>query len=207
MDGNPNCNQILGLDFGQTTGWSLFDRTTGMWSWGEIGLKEKAWEGGGVEFLRWRNWLEMRTTEDPWSQPGYLERALTPIGTCLAADPTAFLIAYEQVAGTAMGPAKRIIDGQRAILLAHCENHQIPYAAVNVSALKKWATGKGSTPGKGTPKVGKEEMIASVRDRWKEFAPNQRKPVKLTDNEADALLVGWWALREVAPPGWIGGSG
>jgi len=49
-------------------------------------------------------------------------------------------------------------------------------------------------------------MLASVQDRWKEFAPEQRKPVRLTDNEADALLVGWWALTEVVPPTWRRGA-
>jgi len=187
MTALPEANQILGLDLGQTTGWAQFDRPTGYWRYGELALKQKAWEGCGVEFLRFHNWLENKTVDYD--------------GT-----PRVALIAYEQVAGSARGPARRIIDGQTAILMAHCEHYHIPYAAVNVQTLKKWATGKGSTPGKDTPKITKDQMTASVRERWKEFAPDQRKPVKLTDNEADALLVGWWAITEVVPPTWTRGA-
>ena len=68
-----------------------------------------------------------------------------------------------------------------ATLTAWCEHHQIPYQGVPVGTIKKHATGKGN--------ASKDEMVASARAR--DHAPTD-------DNEADALALLHWAIKQHA---------
>jgi hypothetical protein len=148
---------------------------TGRWEWGELRLKQDRWEGSGVGFLRFRAWLE--------SQLAGADHSFVP-GKAVQ------ILAYEQVAGDGRGAFRQTIDGQRGILLAAAEAARVPYGAINAMTLKRWMCPD-------TWPVNKAAMRDAVMRRWHEFAKGTRKPVKLTENEADALAVGFWAFREL----------
>lgn len=77
--------------------------------------------------------------------------------------------------------------GFEAQLLGVAATYKIPCTHVYPSSLKKFATGNGKAP--------KEEMIAKASDVWQvELKPHQ-------DNEADALMLLAWGLREIKGEG------
>lgn len=78
------------------------------------------------------------------------------------------------------------IPGMMAITMCHCINRGLPYVGVGVSELKKWATGTGN--------ASKGKMILAARSYLVDGI-NQ----ELTDNEADAILVGRWFLENCVP--------
>lgn len=94
-------------------------------------------------------------------------------------DETGF-VAFEDVR---FSRGASYIPGQRAMLMALCVMLEIPYVGVGVSELKKYATGNGN--------ANKDDMIAAAREIVD--YPD------LTDNMADAILVGRWALAQQAP--------
>lgn len=74
------------------------------------------------------------------------------------------------------------IPGQKAILLALCEQHRIPYVGVGVKELKKYATGNGNAK--------KKAMIAAA-EGWINRTPNE--------HEADAIMVARWGWHHALP--------
>jgi hypothetical protein len=90
---------------------------------------------------------------------------------------------FEEVRRHAGVDAAHAYGGFLAHLTAWCEHHQIPYQGVPVGTIKKHAAGKGN--------AGKAEVIAAMRAQG--FDPAD-------DNEADALALLQWALREEGEP-------
>lgn len=111
--------RILAIDLGTTTGWAtgnLADIVSGTQS-----FKPGRFEGGGMRFLRFRNWLsEMRRLID-FNQV-YFEEVRRHVGT----------------------DAAHVYGGLMGTLTAFCEEHKIPYSGVPVGTIKKHATGKGN---------------------------------------------------------------
>lgn len=125
---------ILALDLGTTTGWALrgFD---GLVTTGTASFKPGRYDGGGMRYLRFTNWL----TE--------LDRLSGPVGT----------IWFEEVRRHAGTDAAHVYGGLMASLTSWAELRGIPYEGVPVGTIKRHATGKGNAP--------KQAMIDVARAR------------------------------------------
>lgn len=136
----------LALDLGTTTGWALLDE--GGISSGSQSFKPGRFDGAGMRYLRFKRWLtEMK-------------------GGGLSA------VYFEEVRRHQGVDAAHCYGGLMAILMAWCEQHEIPYQGIPVGTLKRFATGKGNAD--------KRAMIAAARDHG--FDPAD-------DNEADAIAI------------------
>ena len=124
----------LALDLGTTTGWALrgFD---GLITSGTASFRPGRFDGGGMRFLRFINWL----TE--------LDRLSGPIAA----------IWFEEVRRHAGTDAAHVYGGLMATLTAWAELRGVPYQGVPVGTIKRHATGKGNAD--------KEAMIAAARAR------------------------------------------
>ena len=125
---------ILALDLGTTTGWALrgFD---GLVTTGNASFKPGRYDGGGMRYLRFTNWL----TE--------LDRLSGPVGT----------IWFEEVRRHAGTDAAHVYGGLMASLTSWAELRGIPYEGVPVGTIKRHATGKGN--------ANKAAMIAAAKAR------------------------------------------
>ena len=124
---------ILALDLGTTTGWAL--RLDGQVFSGTVSLKPGRYEGGGMRYLRFTNWL----TE--------IDRLSGPVTA----------IWFEEVRRHAGTDAAHVYGGLMATLTAWAELRGVPYAGVPVGTIKKHATGKGN--------ANKDAMIEAARAR------------------------------------------
>jgi Holliday junction resolvasome RuvABC endonuclease subunit len=125
---------ILALDLGTTTGWAL--RThEGLITSGTALFRPGRFDGGGMRYLRFTNWL----TE--------IDRLSGPIAA----------IWFEEVRAHKGVDASHVFGGLMATLTAWAELRGIPYSGTPVGTIKRHATGKGNAP--------KTAMIAAVRAR------------------------------------------
>jgi Holliday junction resolvasome RuvABC endonuclease subunit len=123
---------ILALDLGTKTGWALRS-ADGQITSGVIEFRNDRWQGGGMRFLRFKNWL-------------------TEIKQ-VAGDLDAVFV--EEVRRHAGVDAAHVFGGFLAHVTAWCEHHGIPYEAVPVGTIKRHATGKGN--------ASKQAVIDAVR--------------------------------------------
>ena len=125
---------ILALDLGTTTGWAIrgFD---GLITSGTVSFKPGRYDGGGMRYLRFTNWL----TE--------VDRLSGPIEA----------IWYEEVRRHAGTDASHVYGGLMATLTAWAELRGIPYSGVPVGTIKKFLTGQGN--------ANKRAMIDAARQR------------------------------------------
>jgi Holliday junction resolvasome RuvABC endonuclease subunit len=131
---------LLALDLGKTTGYALIG-VGGIVS-GFVNFapqKTRQFEGGGMRFFRFENWLNEMHHQAKLTEIVY-EEVRRHIGTAAAHSYGGFL----------------------ATLTAWCEKNKIPYSTETVQDIKKFVTGKGS--GAGTDK---NAVIAAVNKRWK----------------------------------------
>jgi hypothetical protein len=125
---------ILALDLGTTTGWAL--RTScGQITSGTASFRPGRFDGGGMRYLRFANWL------------AELERLSGPITA----------IWFEEVRRHAGTDAAHVFGGLMATLTSWAELRGVPYGGVPVGTIKKFATGRGNAD--------KAAMIAAVRAR------------------------------------------
>lgn len=108
---------ILALDLGTKTGFAYLD-SAGMVQSGLQKLKGSRFEGGGMRFLRFSQWLD--TLPKPTE------------------------VYYEAVRAHKGTDAAHIYGGLQATLTSWCELHEVPYDARPVQAIKKHATGRGN---------------------------------------------------------------
>jgi hypothetical protein len=125
---------ILALDLGTTTGWALrgYD---GLITTGTASFRPGRFDGGGMRYLRFTNWL----TE--------LDRLSGPINA----------IWFEEVRRHAGTDASHIYGGLMATLTSWAELRGVPYEGVPVGTIKRHATGKGN--------ASKEAMVAAAYAR------------------------------------------
>ena len=127
-----NARNILTLDLGSKTGWAL-RQADGTITSGTVEFKPSRFEGGGMAFLRFKNWLdEVRRFADPISG-----------------------IWFEEVRAHAGVTAAHCYGGFLAHLSAFAELNKIPYQGVPVGTIKRFATGKGN--------ASKDAVIAAMR--------------------------------------------
>ena len=125
---------IIGLDLGTTTGWALHGADRLITS-GTVSFRPGRFDGGGMRYLRFTNWL----TE--------IDRLSGPIEA----------IYFEEVRRHVGTDAAHVFGGLMASLTSWAELRGIPYQGVPVGTIKKHATGKGN--------ANKEAMITAARDR------------------------------------------
>ena len=125
---------LLALDLGTTTGWALRSRD-GLITSGVVSFRPGRFDGGGMRYLRFTNWL----TE--------LDRLSGPIAA----------IWFEEVRRHAATDAAHVYGGLLATLTAWAELRGVPYEGVPVGTIKRHATGKGN--------ASKDSMIAAARAR------------------------------------------
>ncbi|MFT3687765.1 crossover junction endodeoxyribonuclease RuvC [Paenirhodobacter sp.] len=125
---------ILALDLGTTTGWASrgYD---GLITSGTVSFRPGRFDGGGMRFLRFTNWL----TE--------LDRLSGPVAA----------IWFEEVRRHAGTDAAHVFGGLLATLTTWAELRGVPYCGVPVGTIKKHATGRGNAP--------KQDMIVAARTR------------------------------------------
>ena len=125
---------ILALDLGTTTGWALrgFD---GLITSGTASFKPGRYDGGGMRYLRFTNWL----TE--------IDRLSGPIEA----------IYFEEVRRHAGTDAAHVFGGLLAVLTSWAELRGVPYQGVPVGTIKRHVTGHGNAP--------KQAMIDAARQR------------------------------------------
>ena len=125
---------ILALDLGTTTGWAM--RTAGgQITSGTVSFRPGRFDGGGMRYLRFANWL----TE--------LERLSGPITA----------IWYEEVRRHAGTDAAHVFGGLMATLTAWAERRGVAYGGVPVGTWKRNLCGKGNAT--------KEAVIEAVKAR------------------------------------------
>lgn len=131
-DGAGRC--ILALDLGTTTGWAIraYD---GLITSGTVSFRPGRFDGGGMRYLRFTNWL----TE--------IDRLSGPVAA----------IWFEEVRRHAGTDASHIYGGLMATLTAWAELRGVPYEGVPVGTIKRHAAGKGNAD--------KVAMVAAVRAR------------------------------------------
>jgi crossover junction endodeoxyribonuclease RuvC len=123
---------ILAIDLGTKTGWAVRS-ADGQITSGTVEFRNDRWQGGGMRFLRFKQWL-------------------TEIKQ-VAGDLDAVFV--EEVRRHAGVDASHAYGGFLAHVTAWCEHHGIPYEAVPVGTIKRHATGKGN--------ASKQAVIDAVR--------------------------------------------
>lgn len=130
----PRTGAVLALDLGTTTGWAL--RTSdGRIVSGTQDFRPRRFEGGGMRYLRFTDWL--------------LELAMLSRGIGR--------VVFEEVRRHAGTDAAHIYGGFLGALTSWCEEHEIPYQGVPVGAVKRHITGRGNAD--------KAAVTAAVRAR------------------------------------------
>ena len=125
---------VLALDLGTQTGWALRNRY-GLVTSGTLSLKPNRFDGGGMRYLLFTNWL------------AEIERLSGPITA----------VWFETVRRHTGTDAAHVYGGLMATLTSWAELQRIPYSGVPVGTIKRFATGKGN--------ASKGAMIAAVQAR------------------------------------------
>jgi hypothetical protein len=124
----------LALDLGTTTGWALRG-PDGLITSGTVSFRPGRYDGGGMRYLRFTNWL----TE--------IDRLSGPVAA----------IWFEEVRRHAGTDAAHVYGGLLAVLTSWAELRGVAYAGVPVGTIKRHATGHGN--------ANKQAMIAAAQAR------------------------------------------
>ncbi|WP_211110564.1 hypothetical protein [Acuticoccus mangrovi] len=113
LDGGPlHTSCILALDLGTTTGWAIRGHD-GLITSGSASFRPGRFDGGGMRFLRFTNWL----TE--------IERLSGPIAA----------IWFEEVRRHTGADAAHVFGGLMATFTAWAEMRGVPYAAAIIASF------------------------------------------------------------------------
>jgi crossover junction endodeoxyribonuclease RuvC len=123
---------ILALDLGTKTGWASRG-THGSIASGVTEFATNRWQGGGMRFLQFQQWLEQ------------MRKLLGHIDA----------IYFEEVRRHLGVDAAHAYGGFLGQLTAWCEQHEIPYEAIPVGTIKRHATGQGN--------ASKQQVIEAMR--------------------------------------------
>ena len=130
---NPATGSILALDLGTSTGWAM-SPPSGPIASGTMSFRPSRYDGGGMRYLRFRNWLNQFVTGGDVIQAVYFEEVRRHVGT----------------------DAAHIYGGFLACLSAWCEENGLAYQGVPVGTIKRFTTGKGNAD--------KAAVIAALRE-------------------------------------------
>mgnify|MGYP006279033259 CR=1 FL=1 len=126
--------KILALDLGTTTGWALRSGREKILS-GTVIFKPSRFEGGGMRYLRFSQWLDQ------------LLKSLIDLD----------VVYFEEVRRHSGVDAAHAYGGFLGCLTSWCEEHGVPYQGVPVGTIKQFITGKGNAD--------KATVIAAIRSR------------------------------------------
>lgn len=125
---------ILALDLGTRTGWAVRPARGPVQS-GTQTFRPNRFEGGGMRYLRFTDWLV-----EVAMMTGGLHR-----------------VVFEEVRRHAGTDAAHAYGGFLATLTAWCEEHDVPYQGVPVGTIKRFIASKGNAD--------KAAVLAAVRAR------------------------------------------
>ncbi|MGE0039156.1 MAG: crossover junction endodeoxyribonuclease RuvC [Xanthobacteraceae bacterium] len=125
---------MLALDLGTTTGWAM-RLPGGTIESGTVSFRPSRYDGGGIRYLRFRNWLE----------------------GIVADSGGVHFIPYEEIRRHVSTDSSHVYGGLLATLTAWCEERGIAYQGVPVGTVKRFIAGKGNAD--------KQAVIAAVRER------------------------------------------
>jgi Holliday junction resolvasome RuvABC endonuclease subunit len=125
---------ILALDLGTKMGWAASSPDRPVLS-GTISFQNGRYEGGGMRFLKFENFLKG------------MKEDLSGID----------IVVYEEVRRHLSTDSAHVYGAFQGILTSWCEKNRIPYEAIPVGTIKKHATGKGN--------ASKEQMIQAAQER------------------------------------------
>lgn len=111
---------ILALDLGTTIGWAIGSDVKHIVS-GTMSFKNGRYEGGGMRYLRFQQWLNEMKQLQSFDQ-----------------------VAYEEVRRHMSTDAAHVYGGFLSTLTSECEKWEVPYSGIPVGTIKKFATGKGN---------------------------------------------------------------
>ena len=77
---SPTTGSILALDLGTTTGWAL-SPPGGPIASGTVSFRPSRYDGGGMRYLRFRNWLNQLVQGGDVIQAVYFEEVRRHVGT------------------------------------------------------------------------------------------------------------------------------
>jgi len=130
----PMACTLLAIDLGTTSGWAM-KSSDGLITSGTVSFRPSHYDGGGMRYLRFQNWL------------AEMDRLSGPITT----------IFYEEVRRHIGTDAAQVFGGLLATLTSWAELRGVPYQGLPVGTIKKFATGKGN--------ANKTAMMEAVRRR------------------------------------------
>ena len=124
----------VALDLGTITGFAIQLRDGAITS-GTVSFRPSRYDGGGMRYLRFGNWLNQLATD------------VGGIG----------VVHYEEIRRHLSTDAAHVHGGLLATLTSWSEQRSIPYQGVPVGTIKRHITGKGN--------VDKAAVIAAIRAR------------------------------------------
>ena len=130
----PSQQTILALDLGTQTGWAVRPAEGPVQSGTET-FRPSRFEGGGMRYLRFTDWL--------------VQIAMMTNGL--------HRVVFEEVRRHAGTDAAHAYGGFLATLTGWCEEHEVPYQSVPVGTIKRFIAGKGNAD--------KAAVIEAVRAR------------------------------------------
>lgn len=113
-------NTIMAFDLGTNTGVAYRPIGTKTSFVDVLNFSHNRYEGGGMRYLKFQDWLNGRNPAD--IEAIYFEEVRRHLGT----------------------DAAHVYGGLLAVLTAWCEKNKIPYEGIPVGTIKKHATGKGN---------------------------------------------------------------
>jgi len=131
--------RLLALDLGTTTGFCIGDSRHSIS--GTASFKPGRFEGGGMRFVRFANWLTDMASADPFDQ-----------------------VAFEEVRRHAGTDAAHVYGGLMATLTAWCEARGVPYQGIPVGTIKKHWTGKGNASKDDMTDAAKRRGLSPIDD-------------------------------------------
>ena len=117
--GLESMTRILALDLGTTTGWALWQDKHIVS--GHVSFKPGRYEGGGMRYLRFQNWLHE-----------------------IKGKKHIDYLFFEEVRAHTGTDASHVYGGFLGSLTAWCEAQKVPYMGIPVGEIKSYATGKGN---------------------------------------------------------------
>lgn len=127
-------SRILAIDLGTVTGWAIRLEDGRIVS-GTQDFRPRRFEGGGMRYLRFRQWLREFTQVNAWPERVFFEEVRRHLGT----------------------DAAHVYGGLLGVLTCWCEEQAIPYIGVPVSTIKRHISGSG--------RANKDAVVAAVRER------------------------------------------
>ena len=183
---------VLGLDLGSKGGFARYDTESG-----GLLLGLNRWDLLSVpdRVVAFGEWLDGILGGNIWQIEKVEGKAKEWVVREIAQDWSPVdVVGFEQVTFSGHGRGSEFITRQEGVVQYLARD--VSWQGINVSTLKKWATGDGHAQ--------KPTMVAAARYGIRTLG--HEPPDKLSEDEADAFLVLAWMLVN-ALPGWsMGGS-